>query len=76
MLQLAAYVVMTTEEAAQQALGLNGHLFGEKHLRVDGAAGSKYDHKRTLFVGNLRFDATEEQVGDGVADPVLSLTSL
>lgn len=65
-----AYVVMTTEEAAQQALGLNGHLFGEKHLRVDGAAGTKYDHKRTLFVGNLRFDATEEQVRTFIAGGV------
>ncbi|KRJ99030.1 uncharacterized protein Dyak_GE13151, isoform B [Drosophila yakuba] len=71
---LNAYVVLQNPEIAQQALSLNGTEFKENHLRVTPAAKaegfgqgadqqpSDKDAKRTIFVGSLKYSATEEQL--------------
>ncbi|XP_043643064.1 RNA-binding protein 34 [Drosophila teissieri] len=70
---LNAYVVLQNPEIAQQALALNGTEFKENHLRVTPAAKaegfgqgidqpSDKDAKRTIFVGSLKYSATEEQL--------------
>ncbi|KAK9864822.1 hypothetical protein WJX84_001028 [Apatococcus fuscideae] len=67
-----AYLVFTTAEAAQSALAHNMRELEGLHIRVDKAserraskkedAGVFYHPGRTLFVGNLPFDATDEEV--------------
>ncbi|EDW55528.1 nucleolar protein 12 [Drosophila sechellia] len=71
---LNAYVVLQNPEIAQQALALNGTEFKENHLRVTPASmaekfgqgkdqqPSDKDAKRTIFVGSLKYSATEEQL--------------
>lgn len=71
---LNAYVVLEKPEIAQQALALNGSEFKENHLRVTPASmaekfgqakdqqPSDKDAKRTIFVGSLKYSATEEQL--------------
>jgi nucleolar protein 12 len=63
-----AYVVFVKEEAAVAALAVNKRLVEEKHLRVDrvGNAASR-DPKRSVFLGNLPFDAKEDAVRAHVA---------
>ena len=63
-----AYVVFKTVEAARAGLSLNGALVDGKHLRVDscdpstGGGSGKYDHKRTVFVGNLERKTSDEEL--------------
>ncbi|XP_047341097.1 RNA-binding protein 34 [Impatiens glandulifera] len=67
-----AYVVFKTEESAQASLAHNMSVVGGNHIRVDRACPPRkkmkgedaplYDCKRTIFVGNLPFDAKEEEV--------------
>ncbi|ALC47260.1 CG12288, partial [Drosophila busckii] len=59
---LNAYVVLETPEIAEKALALNGTEFKDNHLRVTPSAkapamenGSDADAKRTVFVGNLKY---------------------
>ncbi|XP_061394694.1 RNA-binding protein 34-like [Musca vetustissima] len=67
---LNAYVVLTSKEAAEKALELNGSEFKGMHLRVTksslkhsaSALESKEEAKRTIFVGNLKYTATEESL--------------
>jgi len=63
-----AYVVFLKEEAAVAALAVNKRLVEEKHLRVDrvGNAATR-DPKRSVFLGNLPFDAKEDAVRAHVA---------
>ena len=65
-----AYVVFETKEhALTAAKALNGTVFEGKHLRVDlcreelaeGEA-KRNPTKRSIFIGNLAFDTTEEQL--------------
>ncbi|CDS08395.1 hypothetical protein LRAMOSA09758 [Lichtheimia ramosa] len=64
-----AYIVYKSKESADKALAMNGQLFMDKHLRVDNAANPKpYDRKRSVFVGNLPFDAEEEELWEFFAD--------
>ncbi|CAH1262963.1 RBM34 [Branchiostoma lanceolatum] len=51
------YVVFTEEASAQAALKRNGTIVGgSHHIRVDLASNSqKFDHKLSIFVGNLPF---------------------
>ena len=58
-----SYVVFNSSEEASKSLALNGHLVGERHIRVDWATPTK-DTQRTVFVGNLPFTADEEQLRD------------
>jgi nucleolar protein 12 len=57
---LNAYVVYSNIDEAKAALSENATTFNEKHIRVDLAETSKNDMKRSVFVGNLPFDAKEE----------------
>ncbi len=65
------FVVFKTEESAKLALAHNGALFMGKHIRVDLAAppvasgsGEKkqHNHKCSVFIGNVPFDAEEEPI--------------
>ncbi|GFR92336.1 RNA-binding protein 34 [Elysia marginata] len=58
-----AYIVYKEEEAAKKALVRNGHLLDGLHIRVDiSTMSKKHDKKRSVFVGNLPFDVTEEDL--------------
>ncbi|XP_078592351.1 RNA-binding protein 34-like [Branchiostoma floridae x Branchiostoma japonicum] len=58
------YVVFTEEASAQAALRRNGTIVGgSHHIRVDLASNSKkFDHKLSIFVGNLPFDVEDDSV--------------
>ena len=58
-----AYLVFAREESAAAALAANNRVVEGHHLRVDrvGAAATR-DPARTVFLGNVPFDATEEEV--------------
>ena len=58
-----AYVVFADEAAAAAALAANNRVVGDKHIRVDrvGHAAAR-DPKRTVFLGNVPYDAGEEEV--------------
>ncbi|KAF9154747.1 Nucleolar protein 12 [Actinomortierella ambigua] len=57
-----AYIVYKEKESIAKAVaGMNGQLFLNKHVRVDNADGEKnHNPKKSVFVGNLAFDAQEE----------------
>lgn len=67
-----AYVVFNTEQSAQASLAHNMAVVGGNHIRVDracppckklkGESALLYDHKRTVFVGNLPFDVKDEEI--------------
>ncbi|KAI9481180.1 MAG: putative nucleolar protein [Benjaminiella poitrasii] len=66
---LNAYIVFKTKEAANEACKLNGTVFMDKHLRVDGAANSKqHDRKRSVFLGALPFDVEDEELWEFFKD--------
>ncbi|XP_013771666.1 RNA-binding protein 34-like isoform X1 [Limulus polyphemus] len=58
-----AYVVFNSIQSAEEAVSLNGTLFKGYHLRVDRViGGQQHDQKRSIFVGNLPFNAEEEEL--------------
>jgi len=58
-----AYVVFKKSESARAALGLNGTVVLDRHIRIDSVAHpAKHDAKRCVFVGNLDFEASEESL--------------
>ncbi|CCJ28747.1 unnamed protein product [Pneumocystis jirovecii] len=60
---LNAYIVYETQESSKNALALNGVVFLDRHLRVDSVAyPAPHVPKRSIFIGNLSFDAQEEQL--------------
>lgn len=60
---LNAYIVFANTEAAEKATQLNGVVFMDKHLRVDGANNNKqHDRKRSVFLGGLPFDTEDEEL--------------
>ena len=62
---LNAYVVFENAEDAEKALGLNGKVFLERHLRVDYSEQKmekKRDTKRCIFLGNMPFNVSEETI--------------
>lgn len=64
-----AYIVYEEAESAQKALELNGHKFNEHYMRVDVAGGAKkHNHKKSIFVGNIPFDAKEETLREHFVD--------
>lgn len=66
---LNAYIVFSTKEAADKACKLNGVVFMDKHLRVDGASNDKqHDRKRSVFLGGLPFDTEEEELWEFFKD--------
>ncbi|PWW79225.1 RNA-binding domain-containing protein [Tuber magnatum] len=58
-----AYVVYSTPAEAREALKLNGQVVLDRHIRVDSVAHpSPQDPKRCVFIGNLDFEAQEENL--------------
>ncbi|OVA02913.1 RNA recognition motif domain [Macleaya cordata] len=67
-----AYIVFKEEKSAQDSLSHNMAMVGGNHIRVDMACPPRkklkgentplYDHKRTVFVGNLPFDVKDEEL--------------
>lgn len=58
-----AYVVFKSAESSVEACKLNGEEFDDHHLRVDHVANpAEQNRKRSVFVGNLDFEATEESL--------------
>jgi nucleolar protein 12 len=66
---LNAYIVFSNKEEAEKACKLNGVVFMDKHLRVDGASNDKqHDRKRSVFLGGLPFDTEEEELWEFFKD--------
>jgi len=64
-----SFIVFKEEISAKKALEKNGFELDGNHLRVDKSSGSdKVDKKRSIFIGNLAFDITEEDIRGHVAD--------
>lgn len=56
-----AYIVFASPEGVSQALTLNGKSFMDKFLRIDREHAS-LDAKHSVFVGNIPYDAIEDQL--------------
>jgi len=58
-----AYLVFANKEDAQKALKAHNRIVDDFHIRVDLATGErKLDNARSIFIGNLPFEAEEEDV--------------
>ncbi|XP_075677354.1 uncharacterized protein LOC142645293 [Dermatophagoides pteronyssinus] len=58
-----AYVVFKQSESVQKALELNGTKFEEHTIQVDSLENDRhYDHSKSLFLGNLSFKTTEDEL--------------
>lgn len=56
-----AYIVYKEKGAVTNALKLNAMVIQDHHLRVDSVSDpAEQDTKRSVFIGNLNFEATEE----------------
>ncbi|KAK9368929.1 hypothetical protein V1509DRAFT_621916 [Lipomyces kononenkoae] len=56
-----AYVVYESEDDARKSLQSNGTVLLDHHIRIDSVAHpAKQDVKRSVFIGNLDFEAEEE----------------
>ncbi|XP_014209082.1 nucleolar protein 12 isoform X1 [Copidosoma floridanum] len=59
-----AYIVFKDAESAEKAVAVNGHVLDGHTLRVDVVANKDkaHDEKKAVFIGNLPFEITEDQV--------------
>lgn len=63
-----AYIVFLREDSAEAAIAANNRLVEAKHLRVDRVGSETIrDPKRSVFLGNLPFDAKEDTIRAHVA---------
>ncbi|GFY74079.1 RNA-binding protein 34 [Trichonephila inaurata madagascariensis] len=66
------YVVFKDENAATQAMSLNGMLIGDHHIVVNKVSqvGEKtlYDKNRSIFIGNLPFNIDEDMIWNTFAE--------
>lgn len=65
-----AYIVMKSLDDAQKCLAENARLFHGHHLRVDiaGTQSKVPSHKKSVFVGNIPLDVSEETLWKAFAD--------
>ena len=64
-----AYVVMNSMKSAEKAVRvMNNFVFKDRHLTVDNAEQPTKSVKKTVFVGNLPYDAKEEDLRTHFAD--------
>ncbi|ANB15792.1 Nop12p [Sugiyamaella lignohabitans] len=64
-----SYVVYKNKQDAKLGLELNGKVFLDHHLRVDSVSHpAKQDNKRSVFIGNLDFEAAEEPLWNHFKD--------
>uniref|UniRef100_A0A5S6QWB8 RRM domain-containing protein n=1 Tax=Trichuris muris TaxID=70415 RepID=A0A5S6QWB8_TRIMR len=64
-----AYVCFKEEGSVEKALNLGGSEFRGHHIFVDSCLSKrKYEKKRSVFVGNLPFEVTEDQLYDHFVD--------
>lgn len=60
---MTSYVVFKTKETSLKAVKLNGKVYKEHHLRFDHLTHpAKKDNKKSVFVGNVLFEETEERL--------------
>ncbi|KAJ3209115.1 Nucleolar protein 12 [Clydaea vesicula] len=62
---LNAYIVFKDSKFASEALKVNGMVFENKHLRVDLVGTNQKKArlpKQCIFIGNISFDETEEEI--------------
>ncbi|XP_063705140.1 uncharacterized protein LOC134834422 [Culicoides brevitarsis] len=65
---LNAYIVFKTPESAREATSTNGEVFRDNHLRCNLVASKqeqfsqKLNTKSTVFVGNITFEANDEEL--------------
>lgn len=59
-----AYVVYKKKQAVKKVCSkLNGHVFRQRHLRVDSVSHpAPHENKRSIFVGNLDFEEDDESL--------------
>lgn len=66
---IVSYICYKEEESAQKALKLNGKEVDGFHIRVDISNNAKKHNKdSTVFVGNLTYDITEDDLWDHFQD--------
>lgn len=66
---LHCYVVFEDAQSCQNALEANGQIFRDNHIRVDTVSAEKeHDQKKAIFVGNIPFDAKDEDLWKVFAD--------
>ncbi|KAF7487739.1 RNA-binding protein 34 [Sarcoptes scabiei] len=71
-----AYVVFKDEDSVAKALELNGQKFENNIIQVDTIENDRtYDHSKSLFLGNLSFKASEEELREFFNDcgPIQSI---
>ncbi|XP_057316329.1 RNA-binding protein 34-like [Hydractinia symbiolongicarpus] len=63
-----AYIVFKSKDDADKAMTCHGALLEGLHLRVDKCENKQHDHKKCLFVGNLPFNVSEEDLRQHFTD--------
>ncbi|CDW58072.1 RNA binding protein 34 [Trichuris trichiura] len=67
--RINAYVRFKEESSVEKALSLNGSEVRDHHVFVDSCLSKRiYEKKRSVFVGNLPFDVSEDQLYEHFAD--------
>ena len=62
-----AYIVFKEQTAAEAALQANNRVIDGRHVRVDKAVPTLFDHKRSVFIGALSHYTDEEELREHFA---------